>query len=113
MPRCGVDCWRRQNSLTAARGPLGETPYTPLRLDESFSPLQIEHATDALLYEVVEVRGLGMGGWLSGGYIQAMDRPSATNEDREAMRAWLEARPEVKSVRIGPLVDAWYPPNVS
>lgn len=80
-------------------------------LDESYSSEQIEQACDALLGEIVEPRGLGMGGWLSSAYFQKMGRGSATDEDREALRAWLEARPEIRSVCIGPLTDGWYPPE--
>jgi uncharacterized protein YggL (DUF469 family) len=80
-------------------------------IDESFSPEQIAIACDAFLDEIVEPRGLGMGGWLNGAYFQSMEHGSATDDDREAVRIWLEARPEVKAVRVGPLSDGWYPPN--
>ena len=80
-------------------------------LDESFSPEQIGIACDAFLDEVVEPRGLGMGGYLNGAYFQSMAYASATDADREAVRKWLEARPEVKAVRVAPLSDAWYPPS--
>lgn len=80
-------------------------------IHESFTEQQVEDATFSLLEEVIEPRGLGMGGWLSGAYIQSMDQPSTTDEDRDAVRIWLEARPEVKAVRVGPLTDAWYPPE--
>jgi uncharacterized protein YggL (DUF469 family) len=66
---------------------------------------------DAFLEEVVEARGLGMGGSLSGAYIQAMDRPSASDEDRETVRVWLQAQPELGNVLVYSLSDAWYPPE--
>lgn len=80
-------------------------------INESFSSEQIERAVDAFLVELVEPRNLGMGGWLNGAYFQKMGGTSATEEDREAVRAWLEARPEVAAVRVSPLSDAWYPPT--
>ena len=52
-----------------------------------------------------------MGGWLNGAYLQSMEHTSATDGDREAVQIWLEARPEVKAVRVATLSDAWYPPN--
>ncbi len=33
---------------------------------------------------------------------------SATESDREIIRAWLEAQPKVKDLVIGQLVDAWW-----
>ncbi len=77
-------------------------------LDESFSPDAIEKAVHAFLEECVEPRNLGLGGWLGSGYLQSMSRHSATDEDREAVRAWLVKRPEVKAVRVTPLSDCWY-----
>lgn len=77
-------------------------------LNESFSSEQIELAVDAFLAELVEPRGLGMGGWLNGAFFQKMEGTSATEEDREAVKAWLEARPEVSDVRVDPLFDAHY-----
>lgn len=77
-------------------------------INESFSSEQIELAVDAFLAELVEPRNLGMGGWLNGAYLQKMDGTSATEEDREAVRGWLEARPEVAAVRVSPLFDAHY-----
>jgi len=82
-----------------------------VQLDKSFTPEQIEIAVDAFLDEVIEPRQLGLGGWLDGGYIQGMGRPSTSDEDREAVRIWLESRQEVLSVQVAPLTDCWYPPK--
>ncbi|MFD2838947.1 50S ribosome-binding protein YggL [Azotobacter vinelandii] len=38
---------------------------------------------------------------------------SATELHREMLRTWLKTRPEIISVRVGPLVDAWYPDQLS
>lgn len=80
-------------------------------LDESLTQEQIEIVVDAFLDEVIEPRQLGLGGWLDGGYVQGMERPSATDDDRAAVRVWLESRREVISVRVSPLTDCWYPPE--
>jgi uncharacterized protein len=57
--------------------------------------------------EVVEPRGLLFGGG-ENGYITRAGRNSATEADREAVRAWLEACVAIHSVEIGSLEDAWY-----
>jgi hypothetical protein len=61
---------------------------------------------DDLLAEAIEVHGLTWGGGEDGFVMPA--RGSATDAHREAVRAWLAARPEVASVDVGPLVDAWH-----
>ena len=57
--------------------------------------------------EVVEPRKLMYGGWLTFGYICRDSRGDASEEDRAAVRAWLEKRPEIAAVKVGELVDAW------
>jgi uncharacterized protein YggL (DUF469 family) len=42
-------------------------------------------------------------------FVTREGRGSVTEEHRQAIERWLAARPEVKTVQIGPLVDAWYP----
>lgn len=79
-------------------------------INESLTELEIELLCYAFLSEVVEPRGLGMGGWITSAYLQSVTTRSATNEDRDTVRAWLEARPEFISFHIDPLTDAWYPP---
>ena len=61
---------------------------------------------DDLLAEAIEARGLTYGG-AEQGFVAAA-RGSATDAHREAVRAWLAARPEAASVDVGPLVDAWH-----
>ena len=66
---------------------------------------------DDFLSEAIEARGLTYGG-AEEGFVAAL-RGSATEADRDAVRDWLAARPEVASAEAGPLVDAWYdaPPS--
>ncbi|MFL6201105.1 MAG: 50S ribosome-binding protein YggL [Thermoanaerobaculia bacterium] len=45
-----------------------------------------------------------MGGFAT----SAADRASATDDQRERVRAWLEAQPEITDVSIGELRDAWH-----
>jgi uncharacterized protein YggL (DUF469 family) len=55
----------------------------------------------------VEARGLSAGG---GGdqlwhHVISRDGGQAIDADREALRAWAEARPDIVEVSVGPLVD--------
>lgn len=64
------------------------------------------------LIDAVAERGLLFGGGFNGGFegfvvVDAL-RGSVTEEQRESFRKWLEARPELKDVVVGPLKDAWY-----
>ena len=63
---------------------------------------------DDFLAEAIEAHGLTYGGGEQG--FVAMARGSAVEADREAVRDWLAARPEVASAEVGPLVDAWRAP---
>ena len=76
--------------------------HSPLTPDEE------ESLMDRVLAEIIEKRSLGLGGGITGGFIAAWGRGSATDEDREAVQQWMSARPEWKAVRVGPLIDAWY-----
>jgi uncharacterized protein YggL (DUF469 family) len=60
----------------------------------------------AFIEELIEPRGLAFGGGETAGYVTRF-RGSATEEDREAVRAWLGQRTGVERVTIGPLEDAW------
>ena len=69
---------------------------------------------DAFISQAIEAHGLVCGG---GGknpawnvFVTCEGRGSLTEEHRQAIARWLAARPEVNAVRLGPLVDAWYPP---
>lgn len=62
----------------------------------------------AFVEGVIEPRGLIYGGGLSCGYVCKAGGGSATDEDRAAVREWLQARAEVASVVVKELSDAWY-----
>ena len=63
---------------------------------------------DAFLSEIIEPRSLIFGGGVNSGFVTHGGRASATEDDRESVRCWLLSRPEVESVAIGPLIDAWH-----
>ncbi len=72
---------------------------------------EAEAFVGAFLIDVVHVRNLAFGGGINGGYIVVNGKGSATDDDREAIKSWMSARSEVAAVRVGPLADAWYPPD--
>ena len=69
-----------------------------------------ESLVDAFLSEVVEPRSLTFGGWITGGFISSYGSKTVSEADQEAIREWLDKRPELKNIHVGSLVDAWYPP---
>lgn len=62
---------------------------------------------DLVLAEVIEPRGLCLGGGTSCGFV-SVHRGSATEADRTAFESWLRRWPEITEIVIGPLRDAWY-----
>lgn len=66
-----------------------------------------ERFIDQLLADVVEPRGLSVGGGMNAGFISAR-RGSPSEQDRAAFEAWLRRWPGVLAVEVGPLRDAWY-----
>jgi hypothetical protein len=67
----------------------------------------------AFISQAIEAHGLLYG---SGGknpewnvFVTREGRGSVTQEHRQAIETRLTARPEVSTVQIGPLVDAWHP----
>ena len=72
----------------------------------ALSAAEADRFWDAFLAEAIEARGLTYGGGEQG-FVAAL-RGSATEADRDAVRDWLAARPEVMSAEVGSLVDAWY-----
>lgn len=72
----------------------------------TLSAAEADRFWDAFLIEAIEARGLMYVG-ADEGFVAAL-RGSATEADRDAVRDWLAARPEVVSAAIDPLVDAWY-----
>ena len=66
------------------------------------------------MVDFVEARGLtfGGGGTLpnGGAFVDRPGRASATEEDRAALREWLQEQPEVEEAVLGDLVDAYHGP---
>ena len=62
---------------------------------------------DSFIAEAIEANQLFFGGGKSG-FVVPDGRVSATEAHRQAVRSWLKSRPEVTSVVVGSLVDAWY-----
>ena len=62
--------------------------------------------------EVVEPRGLLFGGGEQG-FVTRAGRGSASDEDRDAVRAWLQGATHVHSVHVAALEDAWWGPTPS
>ena len=62
----------------------------------------------AFIEGIIEPRGLIYGGSVDCGYVCKAGGGSATDEDRGAVKQWLEGRSEVSSVTVQELSDAWY-----
>lgn len=62
---------------------------------------------DQLLEEIIEPRGLSLGGGLNCGFIAAR-RGSVTQDDRAAFDRWVRCWSDLLEIQIGPLRDAWY-----
>lgn len=84
----------------AFKAPLDDANYEPF--------------LDAFI-DFIEMRRLAVGG-LGGrlplsetdGMISAWERGSPSDEDRQAVLAWLQARSEVAQAEVGEFVDGWY-----
>jgi uncharacterized protein YggL (DUF469 family) len=62
----------------------------------------------AFIEEVIEPRALIYGGGVDCGYVCKAGGGSATEEDRSAVKQWLESRSEFRAVTVRELSDAWY-----
>ena len=78
-----------------------------INLKEELSDQVADVLIADFINEIVEPRKLMYGGWLTFGFICRDSRGDASEEDRAAVRAWLEKRPEIAEVKVGELVDAW------
>jgi uncharacterized protein YggL (DUF469 family) len=83
------------------------------RVADNLSYDAFDAVVDAFISQAIEAYGLLCGG---GGqnpewsvFVTREGRGSATEEHRQAIERWLATRPEVNTVQIGPLVDAWHP----
>ena len=52
--------------------------------------------------------GGGINEGLQGFIVSTAVGGSATDDQRECVREWIEARPEFRNLTVGPLVDAWH-----
>jgi uncharacterized protein len=77
------------------------------RISEALSAKDKDDCWASFIAELIEKRGLAFGG-NEEGYITKFGRGSATEEDREAVAAWLKERPGIDHVVLSPLEDAWY-----
>ena len=81
-----------------------------LKQKPGLSEAQIDSFLTAFITECIEANGLLFGGGIDCGWVDVDGRGSATDAHRELVSAWLQARPELEAVVIGPLCDAWYGP---
>lgn len=77
-------------------------------LKEPLAGTAEEELLIAFVEGVIESRGLIYGGGLQCGYVCKAGGGSATDEDRAAVRDWLQGRAEFASVTVRELSDAWY-----
>ena len=65
---------------------------------------------DSFLKEAIEGNGLecGGGGHLHHDYFVVKYRGSVSEEQRDAVKKWLEEHSAVKNIVLGELRDAWY-----
>jgi len=76
------------------------------RLRDEVREEQLVDFWDAFILDAIERNGLSFGGGTNG-FVCPWGRGSANESRRELVRHRLTARPEVISVQVGPLVDAW------
>lgn len=79
-----------------------------IELDQVLDDGSAESLIDAFIAELLVPRDLEFGGWVSGGFICRAGRGSATEDDRQAVQAWWQERPQVRAVVVGELIDAWH-----
>jgi len=78
---------------------------------KELAPAERQVFVDALIDAVVDRGLLFAGGFnvdLNGFVVVDTLRGSVTDEQRESLKAWMESRPELRNVVVGPLKDAWY-----
>ncbi|HEP9622673.1 YggL family protein, partial [Pseudomonas aeruginosa] len=59
--------------------------------------------------QAIEANELTYGGCDEFGFVCLARRGSVNEEQRALIEAWLKQQPELASVEVGALVDAWYP----
>jgi uncharacterized protein YggL (DUF469 family) len=84
-------------------------------LTRQLDDTQRDALVDAFLSECIEANGMLFGGGINRGLdgfiVSASARGSATDEQRECVRKWLQGRTEFSAVSVEPLVDAWHGHN--
>lgn len=110
-------CIRRLNTRQRKKLCVGEFQELAFELEIQFKAALDDQAYADFIYAYIdfaEARGLvlsAFGGKLpftkTDGLV-SKPRGSASDEDRNAITAWLEARSEVASAKAGALVDGWY-----
>jgi len=87
------------------------------RFSDNASDKTFDEVMEAFIIQAIESNGLICGG---GGknpelsfFVSLDRRGSVTNEHRQAIQRWLETRPEVKEIRVGPPVDAWHSVSIA
>ena len=71
--------------------------------DDDRRALWLALETDFLAERGLVARCIALGGVLS--FAVASEASQATDADRRALEAWAATRPEILSMRVGPLVD--------
>jgi uncharacterized protein YggL (DUF469 family) len=108
---------RRLNRRQRKKAHLGEFVEMVFDLRVQFQPTLDEAGYDLLwsaLVDQIEAHRLhfcGIWGGADDNRLQGMIggvHHSPSNDDRNAIEQWLQARPEVISASAGPLVDGWY-----
>lgn len=86
--------------------------HATAQLVKPLPPEEHEAFIDALI-AAAEEHNMTIAGGIGDDGLQlfvghAAKRQSATNEQREALRAWLAARPELTNIEVSELEDAWF-----
>ena len=82
------------------------------RLDPALSDQEVDRFTDSFILQGIEANDLMCGSGCGREwdvFVTRARRGSLTDGQVAAVRAWLEAHPSVRDVRLGELQDAWYP----
>jgi uncharacterized protein YggL (DUF469 family) len=85
--------------------------FRELGFELSFEFVQPLHGdAESLFWEdfnaqAMAANGLQFGGYADGGIVEPAGRASVGGSQRAAVEAWLRARPEVVSMKVGPLAD--------
>lgn len=105
----------RHNRRQRKKLHLGEFAQMGFAMSARLASPLTDRASDTLLddfiEDCIEPLGLSFGGGLNNdlsGYVTSVVRDRSASEDqRNKVRAWLGSRPEFVVVEVGPLTDAW------